>query len=369
MKILGIAAIEQSHFPPFGKQRFFFEALIKNYVPRKFKVFFFSPLRYNYNQKNISGFVFINGEWLSCSERFPDIIYDRCFSSLLSEKEEIREFREFLKLNKITVFNPVALSDILDHKFNFHKFLHEHSIPTLSFQLPTEYLCQTDIEKHSFLLKPIQGSGGVGIVELKKINSDFVILNNKKQIIFQIDDILLLENELRRYQSMDFFLQKKIELELIEGSVFDIRVILQNSAEGYQISGIALRLGEKGSIVSNLMSGGKAMYIEEIGNYWQTNFGISSEVLQHELCQISFKLAQLISDKFGPFGEIGLDFLLYKEQQTNKLVIMEGNARPSRWVFQDIADRSEHIMIKKRAEKDRKDTIIKPLQYVDYLMS
>jgi len=84
MKILGIAAIEQSHFPPFGKQRFFFEALIKNYVPRKFKVFFFSPLRYNYNQKNISGFVFINGEWISCSERFADIIYDRCFSTLLS---------------------------------------------------------------------------------------------------------------------------------------------------------------------------------------------------------------------------------------------------------------------------------------------
>ena len=44
MKILGIAAIEQSHFPPFGKQRFFFEAMIKNYIPNKFIIFFFSPL-------------------------------------------------------------------------------------------------------------------------------------------------------------------------------------------------------------------------------------------------------------------------------------------------------------------------------------
>jgi hypothetical protein len=53
--------------------------------------------------------------------------------------------------------------------------------------------------------------------------------------------------------------------------------------------------------------------------------------------KISFDTCLTINQEFGEFAEIGLDFLLTTEGP----IVMEGNARPSRWVFNVLADRYE----------------------------
>ena len=51
--------------------------------------------------------------------------------------------------------------------------------------------------------------------------------------------------------------------------------------------------------------------------------------------KISFDTCMAIDQKFGEFAEIGLDFLL----STEGPIVMEANSRPSRWVFNVLADR------------------------------
>ena len=335
---LGITAIEQPDFPPYGKQRFFFEDMVNAASDLELNFFFFSP--FDIYKNEIEGWVFENGNWQRQKQKRPDLIYDRAFSALETERLELANFRQFLKEESLKVLNPVDMALLCDNKVAFHQFLQKHKIPTLEV-LPFESLCTEHIfeKQHCYFIKPLSGSGGLGIFVVHKTNGAFVLNNhlNDETKIFeslpQLNDYLI-EN----INPTQYFIQPKAKIFDFENAPIDLRVLIQNhGSSNYQISGMALRQGQAGSNVSNLQSGGTALAFEEIAEWLEEVLHFSTSSISEQVKKISFDTCMAIDQKFGEFAEIGLDFLL----STEGPIVMEGNARPSRWVFNVLADRYE----------------------------
>jgi glutathione synthase/RimK-type ligase-like ATP-grasp enzyme len=335
---LGITAIEQSDWPPFGKQRFFFEDMVKAASDLGLNFFFFSP--FDIYKYEIEGWVFEKGNWQRQKQNRPDFIYDRAFSALETERIELANFRQFLKGESLKVLNPVGMALLCDDKAAFHHFLQKHKIPTLEV-LPFESLCSESIfiKRHSYYVKPLSGSGGIGIFVVYKTNKGFVLNNHLNDESMHFESLSELNDYLtENINPAQYFIQPKAKIFDFENAPIDLRVLIQNhGGSSYQISGMALRQGQAGSNVSNLQSGGTALAFEEIAEWLEEVLHFSTSSMLEQVKNISFDTCLTINQEFGEFAEIGLDFLLTTEGP----IVMEGNARPSRWVFNVLADRYE----------------------------
>jgi glutathione synthase/RimK-type ligase-like ATP-grasp enzyme len=335
-KTLGIAALEQPDWPPYGKQRFFFEDMVNAAADLALNFFFFSP--FDIYKNEIEGWVFNNGSWQRQKQKRPDFIYDRAFSALKTERKELVNFRQFLKEESLKVLNPVDMALLCDNKVAFHQFLQTHKIPTLDV-LPFEALSlDKNFEKqHCYFIKPLSGSGGLGIYVVHKTNGTFVLnnhLNDQTKIFESLPQLYdyLIEN----INSTHYFIQPKAKIFDFEKAAIDLRVLVQNlGGSNYQISGMAIRQGQQSSNVSNLQSGGTALAFYELNDWIEEVLHFSADGLLEQVKTISFDCCQIIEGAYGAFAEIGLDFLL----TTEGAIVMEGNARPSRWVFNVLADR------------------------------
>jgi len=338
MKIkLGIAAIEQSEWPPFGKQRFFFEDMVNSTTDLEIDFFFFSPVVNFQVLKSIEGWKYINKNWIKATESIPYLIYDRSFSGNENEKIEINNFRNKIKENNFKVLNPVELGFLLDDKTAFHDFLDHANIPTLN------YLKDFEIESFDFALhqeyylKPRKGSGGLGIYVLKKQANGIILKNHLNEQIAIFEDkygyIKFLKEQI---DLKSYFVQPKAQIIPIDQKLYDIRVLVQNDGDDcYNITGMGVRIGQQLSNVSNLMAGGTAWEIENMEDHLDQQFNISLSEFTYQLKNISLNCCKELHEQFGSFAEIGLDFLMTKDRG---LLIMEGNCRPSRWIFNVLAD-------------------------------
>jgi glutathione synthase/RimK-type ligase-like ATP-grasp enzyme len=353
---LGIIAIEQTDFPPYGKQRFFFEDMVNAAADLELNFFFFSPFEIYKNE--IEGWVFENGNWERQKQERPDFIYDRAFSALETERKELADYRQFLKDESLKVLNPVDMALLCDDKAAFHHFLQERKLPTLEVlhfkAIESEKLFES---QQCYFIKPMSGSGGLGIYVVKKTKAGLVLNNHLNDESRHFESLPLLIAFLsEKIKSEQYFIQPKAKIFDFENAPIDLRVLIQNQGGStYQISGMALRQGQAGSNVSNLQSGGTALAFEEIAEWLEEVLHFSTSSILEQVKKISFDTCRAIDQKFGEFAEIGLDFLL----STEGPVIMEGNARPSRWVFNVLADRYQDEAKKSLVYKSQRALSVK----------
>jgi len=364
---LGIAAVEQEDFYPFGKQTFFFEDMVRSSLDLAIDLFFFSPLAWKIECKQIDGFVYRDNAWIKISAPFPGIIYDRAFTKSSEGKRKLQEFRNYMKKGKVPFLNPVDLAELLNNKVEFHKFLIDNGLPTLNayparISISTRF--QNAMERgKEFFLKPTYGTGGFGIFNITKQQGNYLLINHTSTKTITFRSI----NELFSYISgildlEEYFIQEKADLSFISNSPFDIRVIVQNSGiKDYRISGSGVRVGLEKSLVSNLNSGGTAMPVEYLADYYLQHFSRDISLEINRIYDICLECSVLLHNEFGNFLEIGYDILL-----TNDLgpIIIEGNPKPSRWIFNMIADNyKDNLGMEKKYRGLRVETVRAPVLF------
>lgn len=335
--MLGIAALEQSEWPPYGKQRFFFEDMVRACADIDLQFFFFSPFD-ALTSKSVKGWIFDQEIWKSSTAPLPYFIYDRAFSALPQERKKLTEFRAWLKNAPFHVLNPVDMALLLDDKVAFHNYLQQHKIQTLEV-LSFDSLKNKAIFNFtdSYFIKPLSGSGGLGIYVAEKSGASWILKDHLNEIKRDFDSLEQLCSHLCNFINPEnYFIQPKAKIKNFQGAPIDLRVLIQNYGEAdYHITGMAVRQGQHGSNVSNLQSGGTALAFEELHDWIIAELHVSPDLLLKQIKNISFDCCAKLHQNFGNFLEIGLDFLL----TTDGPLIMEGNARPSRWVFNVLADR------------------------------
>ena len=119
----------------------------------------------------------------------------------------------------------------------------------------------------------------------------------------------------------NLILQQGISLAQINGSPFDMRILLQKNAScDWIISAINFRIAKPGAIVTNFAAGSRDVFI-------YPGEGLIHESLSWERLEyFTLQTVNAMETFFGSIGEVGLDMGLDRE---GKLWLFEANSRPS----------------------------------------
>lgn len=290
---------------------------------------FFSVGDIDWEKKLVKALLWEKSKWVSHILPLPRVIYDRCFGDY--GRNRGMEFRKMLGSNYHVVNSIPKLG-----KWETIKALSKN--PNLIDAIPETilYHSYTDAENalvkfKNIYLKPDKLYKGKGIYRVSqdeylgyRIESRAV--NENKEI--HLADLKGLDELLSIYSTRGggYVIQKEINKASYKGHPFDFRLLYQKNYQGkWKPSGISVRMGAPGSIITSPRSGGaveefpvvlKEVFNEDI----TTKNGIYEKVMK-----IGKEAAQTIEREFGDCVELGLDMTI---DVNGKVWIIEVNGKP-----------------------------------------
>ncbi|MEC0368879.1 YheC/YheD family protein [Paenibacillus chibensis] len=322
-------------------------------------VYVFTPMDVNDSKRRIFAMEYDakKGTWGRSWRHFPDMIYDRCriqkgyrFSQLIEFR---RRYSHLLFLNR-PLRNKWTIYEVLSRRPEFRKYLPEtHLYHGLSD------VHQMMKKKPVVYLKPINGTGGRGILRVERLkerhqyyiqgrNQERKIITPQKIHTSRLGAILNSWHMKERY-----LVQEGIPVDLPDGRVHDYRMLVQKNGEGYwQLTGIAGRVGAPRSVTSNLHGGGHAVSMNVILEKWIDNEENRAKVRRN--CEeLGIGVAAYLERQYGALCELALDLAINRK---GEIYLLEVNPKPAREVFSQIGD----------AELYRQ-AIVRPLEYAAWL--
>lgn len=339
---------------PFGGQSFFVKQLLTSGRAFGELCFAFSPYKINWRRKTVQGLSYGERGWIRATFPIPDVVYPRGqgYSSI---KMEIRRRLEAMG---VAFFNPALIG-----KWQTHRILTQN--PSLLRYIPETRLvnnfAQVDrmIKKYQAVyLKPVTGSQGKNIVRVHKNKNDssyqYQYQMNNQFYRGSAQNLAQLRSYLRPVMgNKTYIIQKQINLLQSEGNLVDVRILTQKDDTGsWGITGMACRVGRKGSITSNISAGGHGKHLETV---LKSKFPSEEQRIKitEELEYLALEAAKTLEESIGPSGEMGIDIGVDKN---GRIWFIEANLRPARQVFSLIGEK-----------QTRKHSVEKPMLYSRYL--
>lgn len=295
----------------------------------------------DWQKKEIQGIVLNNGNWEEKVTRFPDSIYNRCYTSSTITIEKLERI-----IGKGKVFNSYTKFD----KYKVYSILKENGLEDLippTYPYARERLLNMLHEKGTALIKPAKGSMGAGILRFTFQNNEYKvykqtfyplkIINNDDNFILYIEKLFKPEN---------YLIQPFISFGLIDGHVFDMRMLVQKNKNGiWDVTADMSRVGHRNFFITNFTYG-----VQRIQKVLEDNNFDKS--ITFKLKEISIQTAKILEKKLCFLGEISVDFGI---EPNGKLWIIEVNGKPEKTVFGRIS--------KETLQK----VFITPIEYAAYL--
>jgi len=269
------------------------------------------------------------GGWQPKLSSPPDLVYDR-FRNM--EQKAFKSFVQFRSGSKMKFINSR-----LAHKWNLHCYLDRH--PTIRKWLP-ETLFLEDVagiyrllgKYHQVYLKPVNGTGGKGILSITQKSRHLALLGRdwqRKKMKRTIPQSSLATFVSNWTKDKKYIVQQGLKLQWEPHVMVDFRLLVQKDAVGkWSITGMGGKIGGKDSATSNLHGGGKAVDVEQIlGKY----FPPEKYKKQVEEChQLGLLIAEYLEEKFGRLVELGIDLGIDRD---GAIWIIEVNPKPGRDIF------------------------------------
>ncbi|CAH8772201.1 YheC/YheD family protein [Paenibacillus dendritiformis] len=323
-------------------------------------VFVFTPEDVDHEQKRINGMWYHqkSGRWTRKWTRFPTMIFDRCRIQKSYRFEQLKRFRS--KYPKLLYLNRP-----LRNKWTIYQVL--STVPSLKKYLPytRQYSGIQDVqrmlkERPLLYLKPINGTGGRGILRIQRLRStDGMVYvegrDHQRQVIRpQKMTFSQLAAQLSCWKANDrYLIQQGIALKLPSGRVHDYRMLVQKDGSGvWSVTGCAGRVGPLHSITSNLHGGGQAVRMEELLTQWIGDEARIQDV-RKEAEALSLEVAAFLEKRYDALCELALDLAI---DQRGRIWLLEVNPKPAREVFYRIGDKVTY-----------RNAIVRPLEYASWL--
>lgn len=311
-------------------------------------LYFFYADGVDWIHKTINGHIYVQttankSGWVRGSFPLPDIIYNRIAYRSLEKQKKIQTLINKAGEMSVSLFNTRFLD-----KWEVHRTLNLD--PHTCKLLPEAYLYSEEnliicLEKYeTVFIKPVAGSVGKGIIQVKRLPSagfSYNKLGNKKGDQ-QTSTALELYKALGITDEKKFMIQKGIDLAKVDGNIFDLRVQVQKNGYGvWTYTGVGVRIAAPGKFVTHVPNGGsKAQYetvIKEV-------FGDSSEMmnkLNRQLKNICQTVPQVLEHGLGLSlavlsMDIGIDV-------NGQMWVIEVNSKPASFDEDDI--RSRHLSL------------------------
>jgi len=322
-------------------------------------VFVFTPRDVNYktNRINAQFYDTATKKWSKRWTPFPNLIYDRCRIQKSSRFDELRRFRQ--QYGHMTFLNRP-----LRNKWTVHRTLSRDK--RFAGNLPSSRMYESFadlnmmLRKHSVIyLKPINGTGGRGILRIERVGNDKVLLQGRDQQRRIVASQRISTSELAdklsswRLKENRYLVQQGIPIKLPNGRVHDYRMLVQKDGEGnWRVTGCAGRIGAQNSVTSNLHGGGHAATMDTLLKRWIKNESKIDSVKQ-DAEHFGVQVAQHLEQSYGRLCELALDLAIDKQ---GRVWLLEVNPKPAREVFMEAGD-----------TKTYHRAITRPLEYALHL--
>lgn len=325
------------------------------------QIYIFTPSSINWHNLTVRGYVYRyttaqRGIWVSSIYPLPDVVYDRVASRKGEARIQIRDAKaKLMQQPYLKYFNPSFLN-----KWKVHEML--LSNPSLHKYLPETRPFNTDNLNdmlklyQTVYLKPSNGSLGLGIIRVTRDNKGVLnyVIHRRKRFRSSADNSADFEVKTRSLRGdKPYIVQQGIPMATYHGSPFDIRIIYQKNSKGeWQISKKFARIAPRGSSVSNLSSGGKAIPSKTIMRAIFRKPSLIEEKSQ-QIREVCRQVALTIERTSGnTFGELGLDLGI---DNKGNVWLIEVNSKPRKTTVTEL---SRTIM---------RNTFKRPLEYSIYL--
>jgi len=297
-------------------------------------------------------------KWERSWSPFPDAVYDRCRAQRSPRFKELRAFRRsYPQLNYLS--RPLSSKWGNQQVLGVNRSIRPHLPDTRRYQGLADLRVFTGRYPICFL-KPVDGSGGRGIVRVTRLGADSCRLEGRdrgRRIIAASKlAVAAVPAKLRSLGlSGRYLIQQGIPIGLADGRVHDFRLLIQkNGAGAWEVTGCAGRIGGGSSVTSNLHGGGEASRFEALLG----KRGLDSEqiaAVRQEMNRLALETARELEKGFGPLCELALDLAVGPDLH---VWLLEVNPKPSREVFRLIGE-----------EETYRTAIRRPLEYAKWSIS
>ncbi|MEX2356146.1 MAG: YheC/YheD family protein, partial [Thermaerobacterales bacterium] len=301
--------------------------------------------------------------------RKPQLVYDRFF--LRQEPGAGRRlalYRRFKGRGGFQFLNPH-----LPDKWTVYRMLKdaghldEHLPPTVPYRGAGGLIKRLD-QWGGVVVKPVRGQKGLGLWFMRPGGGGRIRIRSgteKSRTVSRRGLAGWCAGKIRRNGHL---VQKLLALRDPGRRPRDVRVIVQRDGEGrIGVTGMAVRVGRRGTLLANLHRGGYAARVEEVlegirppkdallsgvgGDDagpagFDAGTGSSAEIC---LAAVARAVFQVLDDAMGSFAELGIDLGV---DAAGCIWFIEANGRPGRSIFREI-----------RAREIRRLSIVHPIAY------
>lgn len=340
MGFLGIMTSRRLSNPPIAEPEFC-SHLCRAAPLYDLEVLVFHPEGVAQDGQSINGYIWKNGQWEPKKASAPDILYNRCLYA--SPKEQRSAAAALSALSR-----SLPWSRGLPGKWRVYETLRRSREAAALLPETRLYTGTRDLDtmlaerEYGVFLKPHTGSHGkrtLHALRLSDTEGGGLSLKGRDganesfgQVFRTVEEGLNWIHEfigLRRY-----IIQPYLQLTSSGGQPFDVRVLVQKNGRGaWSLTGMAVRMGRRGSLTSNLHGGGTAVPVLP---FLLAEYGRSGKDLMDELADAAALLPPLLEESFGRLGELGLDFGI---DAGGRIYLLEANSKPGRTVFRLTGDR------------------------------
>jgi glutathione synthase/RimK-type ligase-like ATP-grasp enzyme len=252
----------------------------------------------------------------------PSVVYRRGFN------ERNNFINEAFDHVNWKVFNAVKVD-----KWKLYNELKKHRV--FETYLPETALLTAEnvglfLKKYSkVILKPNKLSRGRGITVLKAVdNDDIEVHDHRKFTDFKLSHLKLVDYlQEGNFFGREYIIQPFLDLARINGSPWDIRVVMQkNPKKKWICNGIECRLAGTGKLLTNICRGGTALHLDEALKQAFPAKKIDIVKINKEIKRIAKEFCEVMDQSGIHFAEFGLDIALDQQLQ---YWFIEANVRPT----------------------------------------
>jgi glutathione synthase/RimK-type ligase-like ATP-grasp enzyme len=333
----------------------YFSRLIKEGRRLGCVVFMFSPQDVIIPRQILCGYALdSHGDWQVKEFDWPDAVIDRYRN--LNPQDAFRKYAVFREQtpflyannrigNKWTVFEALHKDERMRRWLPETKVYHPDNLRDMLARHSTVYV------------KPVNGTGGRGILRIERITAGYLALGhtrqrNRKRADFR-SEVFLVKWVKRWVKEQTHIVQQGLNLSIAPPSNADMRLLIQKNGLGtWSVTGFGMRVGQPSAAINNLHGGGKAI---PAGSLLTPIFGVAqTESILQECQRLAHITAENLENRYGRLIELGLDIGI---DPAGQIWLIEVNPKPGRDIFRQLGKPDVY-----------RQSVRSPLQYALHLV-
>ncbi|WP_138496559.1 YheC/YheD family protein [Paenibacillus pinistramenti] len=291
------------------------QALCEEAGRQEVQLIFFNEEGIDLEHHTITGKVPSGEDWLDAQLPFPASVMN-----IRPWGPRKRSFKELVFRKKVP-FTAFLIGD----KWEMTRRL-AHSPKVRDYLVPTVVLENLDIvddfldKYEKVVIKPASGSRGAGVQGLTRSGKRYLLQKDSEELHFDRKGLIEYLTKLKK----SYLIQPYIRCLTPEGAPFDFRILVQRNGQGeWTVPVIYPRIGESGTITSNVSVGGRTELLEAFlarvlpeGRY----------SIPKQLHDLGLVIAEEVNSYYDfPINELGIDLAI---DDQNRIWFYEANTCP-----------------------------------------